>query len=69
LAKEYKGVAKSTYEVIQCPVGYQALQNALNQMADEPGDVISVLPDHGLAAFGETSGNTRGYLIVFRRTA
>jgi hypothetical protein len=63
-------MAKSTYEVLRCGAGYERLQDALNKMTDEQGEVISILPDHGgglSSAFG--SGQTYGFLIVVRRPA
>jgi hypothetical protein len=62
-------MAKTTYEVLSCPPGQEELQTALDDLADRPCDVISVVPNHGGGAFGSTSGNTEGYLIVVRRFA
>jgi hypothetical protein len=62
-------MAKTTYEVIHCPPGRDKLQNALNDLADRPCDVISVVPDYGSGVFGSTTGSTQGYLIVVCRAA
>jgi hypothetical protein len=61
-------MTKPSYEVTQCKPGQENLQMALDALADQGGDVISVVSDHGSGAFGTTSGSTYGYLIVVRRT-
>lgn len=60
-------MTKPNYEVIQCALGQENLQSALNDIADRDGEIVSVVPDYGSGLFGTTLGSTQGFLIVARR--